>query len=39
MEIMWELNYLQEDQLAEFNKAITEVEQLLQGLIHSLRTR
>ena len=39
MEIMWELKYVQEDQLMDFNKAITEVEQLLQGLIRSLRTK
>ena len=39
MEIMWELKYVQEDQLEQFNKAITEVEQLLQGLIRSLKIK
>ena len=39
MEIMWDLKYVQEGQLEQFNKAITEVEQLLQGLIRSLKIK
>ena len=39
VEIMWELKYLSEGELERFNKAIIEVEQLLNGLIRSLKNR